>query len=144
MGKPYKSCCYGYSACPSAFEVAETRQPYGEIGEETKQHQSGRWLNDFVRVLYKKTAIVTLSDGLLGNGFGKVGTTVRDRMLYGLRLRIGARPKMFVVAVVPSSALCRAGGLSPNLRALRPGVAAKDQWRSTAYSVPWSVEGCTD
>jgi hypothetical protein len=96
--------------------MAETRQPYVEFGEMTKQHQSGRGLNDFVRVLYKKTAIVTLSDGLLRNGFGKVGTAV----LFFSAVPLGQRSvAKFYVAV------------------LRPGVAAKDPCGvGTAYSVP--------
>lgn len=64
-----------------------------------KQHESWRWLNDFVRVLYTKIAIVTLSDALIRKGLGQAGTTVRDRTLCGLCLRIGARTNTFVVAM---------------------------------------------
>jgi integrase len=43
-------------------------------------------------------AIVTLSDALIRKGPGKVGTTVRDRTLCGLCLRIGTRTNTFVIA----------------------------------------------
>ena len=43
-------------------------------------------------------AIVTLSDALIRKGLGKAGTTVRDRTLCGLCLRIGSRTSAFVVA----------------------------------------------
>ncbi|REG60077.1 integrase [Paraburkholderia sp. BL6669N2] len=43
-------------------------------------------------------AIVTLSDALIRKGLGKTGTTVRDRTLCGLCLRIGSRTKTFIVA----------------------------------------------
>ncbi|MBE2967654.1 integrase family protein [Burkholderia cepacia] len=63
-----------------------------------KAHKFGRKRSDFVRVLTKKMAIVTLSDVLLSKRAAKPGTVLRDKVLCGLCLRVGSRTQTFCIA----------------------------------------------